>query len=304
MVDLSVKIGNLSLKNPVIAASGTFGFGREMNELIDLSQLGGICSKGLTHQPRQGNNAPRVAETPSGMLNSVGLQNPGIEYFIQYELPDMLSYGCAVIANIAGHSVEEYVLMAELLDNTDIDAIELNLSCPNVSGGCMAFGSEAFMVKEVTLSVRRVTEKPVWVKLTPNVTSIAEMAMAAADGGADAISMINTLLGMSIDLDSRRPLLKNNTGGLSGPAVKPIALRMVSEVYNAVDIPIVGMGGLSTAKDALEMMVAGAAAVQIGTASLIRPSACIDIINGIRSWSETNFIEKVADITGTLNKWA
>lgn len=303
MVDLSVQIGALSLQNPVIAASGTFGFGREMTQWLDLSKLGGICSKGLTYHSRKGNEVPRTAETPSGMLNSVGLQNPGIHAFIERELPRMLGYGCAIIVNIAGHSVEEYVSMARLLDSTDVDAIELNLSCPNVSGGCMAFGSQAFMIEEVISSVRAVTHKPLWVKLTPNVTSIVEMAAAAERSGADAISLINTLLGLAVDLESRRPILKNNTGGLSGPAIKPIALRMVHEVYQSIDLPIVGMGGIMSGKDALEMMVAGANAVQIGTANMITPSSCHDIINDIASWATDHSIDRIADLTGSLQRW-
>ena len=303
MVDLSVNVGTVKLQNPVLAASGTFGFGREMENIIDLSAIGGICSKGLTFNPRQGNDAPRVAECSSGMLNSVGLQNPGIKYFIESELPHMLEYGCTVIANIAGHSSEEYVEMSKLLEQTDVDAIELNLSCPNVAGGCMAFGSQAFMIEEVVSSVRKITKKPLWVKLTPNVTSIAEMAIAAEKAGADAISLINTILGMAIDLESRRPVQKNNTGGLSGPAVKPVAIRMVNDVYNAVDIPVVGMGGIMSGKDALEMMVAGASAVQIGTANLVKPTACQDIISEILDWTKMHNVDEITELTGSLQKW-
>lgn len=303
MVDMTVQVGSLKLKNPVIAASGTFGFGREVEQYMDLSKLGGISSKGLTLKPRAGNDAPRVAECPAGMLNSVGLQNPGIKYFIEIELPKMLSYGCAVIANIAGHELEEYGEMARLLDDTDVDAIELNLSCPNVSGGCMAFGSDAYMIRSVVSSVRNLTSKPLWVKLTPNVTSISEMALAAEDAGADAVSLINTLLGLVIDIDSRRPIMKNNTGGLSGPAVRPVAVRMVNEVFNAVSIPVVGMGGIMNGRDAAEMMIAGASAIQVGTASMVMPTACNDIINDLYEWSTLSGITKVQNITGTVKKW-
>lgn len=303
MVNMRVELGKLKLNNPIIAASGTFGFGREMEQFLDLSKIGGISSKGLTLKPRAGNDAPRVAECPSGMLNSVGLQNPGIEYFIENELPHMLTYGCAVIANIAGHELEEYGEMAKLLDYTAVDAIELNLSCPNVSGGCMAFGSNAHMIRAVVESVRNFTNKPLWVKLTPNVTSIAEMAWAAQEAGADAVSLINTLLGLVIDIESRRPIMRNNTGGLSGPAVRPVAVRMVNEVYNTVSIPVIGMGGIMNGRDAAEMMIAGASAVQVGTASLVKPTACIDIVNELEAWADGSGIINISDITGTVAKW-
>ena len=303
MVNMRVELGKLKLNNPIIAASGTFGFGREMEQFLDLSKIGGISSKGLTLKPRAGNDAPRVAECPSGMLNSVGLQNPGIEYFIENELPHMLTYGCAVIANIAGHELEEYGEMAKLLDYTAVDAIELNLSCPNVSGGCMAFGSNAHMIRAVVESVRNFTNKPLWVKLTPNVTSIAEMAWAAQEAGADAVSLINTLLGLVIDIESRRPIMRNNTGGLSGPAVRPVAVRMVNEVYNTVSIPVIGMGGIMNGRDAAEMMIAGASAVQVGTASLVKPTACLDIVNELEAWADGSGIINISDITGTVAKW-
>jgi dihydroorotate dehydrogenase (NAD+) catalytic subunit len=303
MVNLGVSIGELKLKNPVIAASGTFGFGREMEKYYDLSNIGGISSKGLTIKPRLGNDVPRVAECDAGMLNSVGLQNPGIEYFIEHELPHMLSYGCVVIANIAGHQFEEYADMAKLLDKTDVDAIELNLSCPNVSSGCMAFGSDASMIRAVTESVKTVTNKPVWVKLTPNVTSVSEMALAAQDGGADAVSLINTLLGMVIDIETRRPVLKNNAGGYSGPGVKPVAVRMVNEVFNSVDIPVIGMGGIMNAADALEFMIAGACAVQVGTANLVIPTACNDIVISMEKWAQNHEVEEISSLTGSLRRW-
>lgn len=303
MVNLSVQIGSLTLKNPVIAASGTFGFGREMQQWNDLSQLGAISSKGLTLNPRLGNDPPRVAETTGGLLNSVGLQNPGLEAFIVTELPFMKSLGTTIIANIAGHSLAENVAMAEQLDATAVDGIELNLSCPNVSMGCMAFGSSAPMIEEVVRAVRAKTRKPLWVKLTPNVTSIADMALAAEAAGADAVSLINTLLGLAIDRKTRRPVLRNNTGGLSGPAVKPVALRMVWDVYRAVRIPIIGMGGIMNGEDAIEFMLAGAAAVQVGTANLIRPTACQDVINEMEIIAGTENMLQVSQYTGLLQPW-
>lgn len=303
MVNLSVQIGSLTLKNPVIAASGTFGFGREMQQWNDLFQLGAISSKGLTLNPRLGNDPPRVAETTGGLLNSVGLQNPGLEAFIVTELPFMKSLGTTIIANIAGHSLAENVAMAEQLDATAVDGIELNLSCPNVSMGCMAFGSSAPMIEEVVRAVRAKTRKPLWVKLTPNVTSIADMALAAEAAGADAVSLINTLLGLAIDRKTRRPVLRNNTGGLSGPAVKPVALRMVWDVYRAVRIPIIGMGGIMNGEDAIEFMLAGAAAVQVGTANLIRPTACQDVINEMEIIAGTENMLQVSQYTGLLQPW-
>ena len=303
MVNSAVQIGSLTLKNPVIAASGTYGFGHEMQQWLDLSGLGAISSKGLTLNPRLGNDTPRVAETASGLLNSVGLQNPGLAAFITTELPFMLGLGTVVIANIAGHSLEENVAMAEQLEQTAVDGIELNLSCPNVNKGCMAFGSSSVLIEEVVRAVRSVTRKPLWVKLTPNVTSIADMAMAAEAAGADAVSLINTLLGMAIDRKTRRPVLRNNTGGLSGPAVKPVALRMVWDVYRAVKIPIIGMGGIMNGEDALEFMIAGATAVQVGTANLIRPTACQDIVSEMLSLAEAEKVQSISEYTGQLQPW-
>jgi len=303
MVNLSVQIGALTLKNPVIAASGTFGFGREMQQWNELSELGAICSKGLTLNPRLGNDPPRVAETTGGLLNSVGLQNPGLEAFIATELPFMKSLGTTIIANIAGHSLAENVAMAEQLDATDVDGIELNLSCPNVSQGCMAFGSSAPMIEEVVSAVRAKTQKPLWVKLTPNVTSIAEMALAAEAAGADAVSLINTLLGLAIDRKSRRPVLRNNTGGLSGPAIKPVALRMVWDVYRAIRIPIIGMGGIMNGEDGIEFMLAGATAIQVGTANLISPTACHEVITNMSAIAQTENMAQISQYTGLLQPW-
>ena len=301
--DLSVRIGRTVLKNPVIAASGTFGFGRELADTFDLSMLGGISSKGITPEPRRGNPPPRVAETASGMLNSVGLQNPGFERFLEVELPYMLSLGTTVIVNIAGNTAEDYQSMCRRLDETRVDVIELNLSCPNVKEGCMAFGSTSEGVRQLVRSVRPLTSKPLWVKLTPNTLDIRETAMAAESAGADAVSLVNTLLGMAIDIRTRRPILRNNTGGLSGPAIKPVALRMVHEAYHAVGIPIVGMGGIMTWEDAVEFLLAGASAVQAGTASLVNPTACNDIIIGLAEYAEEAQLERISSLTGALKLW-
>ncbi len=302
-LDLSVRIGNHLFKNPIIPASGTFGFGREIEEYYDLSVLGGIVSKGITRYPRKGNAPIRIAETTQGMLNSVGLQNPGIEKFIEDESIHFCSYGCVSIVNIAGNNVEEYVEMTQILQTVPCDIIELNLSCPNVKEGCMAFGSSVKGIESVVLAARKVSTKPLWVKLTPNTTSITETAKAAENAGADAVSLVNTFLGLAIDLNSRRPILRNNYGGLSGPAIKPIALRMVNEVYRAVSIPVIGMGGIMNAKDALEFIVSGASAVQIGTANLVSPYACNDIINDTKTLLSEMGIASVSELIGTLELW-
>ncbi len=299
----NVQIGCLKLKNPVIAASGTFGFGREMAAWQDLSRLGGICSKGLTLMPRLGNPPPRVAETAAGMLNSVGLQNPGLTAFLADELPFMARLGCSVIVNAAGHSVDDYLELCRRLDTTAVDAIELNLSCPNVREGCMSIGSDAKQIEHLLSQAKKITKKPLWAKLTPNVTSIGDMARAAEAGGADAVVLINTLLGMAIDRRTRRPILRNNTGGLSGPAIKPVALRMVSEVYHAVKIPIIGVGGIMNGNDALEFLIAGAGAVEIGSANLISPTACQDIINQMTELAEEDHMTALSDYIGTLDFW-
>lgn len=303
MVDLNVHVGSVQLNNPLIAASGTAGFGRELAAMYDLSAWGGISSKGVTRTPRIGNPTPRVAETASGMLNSVGLQNPGIEAFIRDEYPFMAASGTRVIVNVAGSSLEDYVESARLLNAVPIDAIELNLSCPNVRTGCMLIGSDPEQLKLVVQAVRAVTKHPIWAKLTPNVTSISRMAQAASDAGADAVVLINTLLGMAIDWRSRRPVLYNNTGGLSGPAIKPIALRMVQEVRQAVDLPIIGVGGIATADDVLEFMVAGASAVEIGTSVMITPSCCLRIRNELEHLLKREGLSSIRELTGTLRLW-
>jgi len=299
-IDLSVDIGGLKLKNPVIAASGTFGFGREHAQFIDLNELGGISVKGLTLKPRHGNKPPRVAETPSGMLNSVGLQNPGVECFIRNEIPFLRQYSAAIIVNIAGNTIEEYCEMADILSEADIDAIELNVSCPNVKTGCLAFGSNADSIYEITSHVRKHCKVPLIVKLTPNVASIQDIAIAAEQAGADSISLINTLLGMAVDIESRKPVLANNTGGLSGPAIKPVAVRMVYEAAHAVKIPVIGMGGIMNGSDAVEFLLAGASAVMVGTANLIYPDACIKVLDGIKQYMERHHLYSISDITGKL----
>jgi dihydroorotate dehydrogenase (NAD+) catalytic subunit len=298
--DMSVKLCGIELKNPVIAASGTFGFGREHANYIDLNKLGGISVKGLTLKPRQGNKPPRVAETPAGILNSVGLQNPGVHYFIEKELPFLRQYSIAVIANIAGNTIGEYCEMTEILSDTDIDAIELNVSCPNVKEGCLAFGGTASGIAQITEQVKRYSKKPLIVKLTPNVASIAEIATAAEDAGADAVSLVNTLLGMAINIDNRRPILANNTGGLSGPAIKPVAVRMVYEVAQSVKIPVIGMGGIANGNDAVEFMLAGASAVMVGTAGMIYPDACIKVSDGIEQYMRKHSFARASEITGRL----
>lgn len=299
-IDLNVDIAGLKLKNPVIAASGTFGFGREYAAFYNLDRLGGISVKGLTLQPRQGNKPPRIAETPAGILNSVGLQNPGVEVFINEEMPFLRKFDTAIIANVAGNTVEDYCRMAEILSDTDIDAVELNVSCPNVKEGCVAFGVTTGGITEITKNVRKYCRKPLIVKLTPNVTDIREIALAAEDSGADALSLINTLLGMVIDINTRRPVLANNTGGLSGPAVKPVAVRMVYDVCSTVKIPVIGMGGIMSGEDAIEFLLAGASAVMVGTANFINPNACIEIIDGIESYLKKHNYNNVKDIIGKL----
>jgi dihydroorotate dehydrogenase (NAD+) catalytic subunit len=299
-LDLSVDICGLKLKNPVIAASGTFGFGREHAGFMDLNKIGGISVKGLTLKPRQGNKPPRVAETPAGMLNSVGLQNPGVEAFIENEIPFLRQCSAVIIANIAGNTIDEYCEMTRILSGADIDAIELNVSCPNVKLGGVAFGNTCSGIADVTSQVRKLCRKPLIVKLTPNVSSISEIAKAAEDAGADALSLINTLLGMVIDIETRRPVLANNTGGLSGPAIKPVAVRMVYEVAQAVKVPVIGMGGISDGGDAVEFMLAGAAAVMVGTAGLIYPDACIKVCEGIEQYMRRHHLRQIGDIRGKI----
>lgn len=304
-MSLSVHVGNVQFKNPVILASGTCGFGRELAEYMDLSKLGALSSKGLTLLPRDGNQGVRVAETPSGMLNCVGLQNPGVDAFLATELDYMYESGAGVVVNVAGHSNEDYIQMVEKLDpyKEKIDALELNFSCPNVKEGCMVIGSSPKAIEALVRDLRGRTSLPLWIKLTPNVTSIAETAKGAEAGGADAVVAINTLLGMAIDIRTRRPLLHNNTGGLSGPCVKPVALRMVHDIYEAVKIPVVGCGGVSTYEDVLEFMIAGASAVELGTISLVHPTRPAQIVEDLENYVKENNIEELSSLTGTLQMW-
>lgn len=303
MADLSVNIAGVEFKNPVIPASGVFGYGREYEELFPLSKLGGIATKGTTITKRNGNPAPRIAETPSGMINSVGLQNPGIDAFIRDELPNLMTKDTVILANIAGSTAEECVEIAKKLDSTDVHMIELNISCPNVKQGGMAFGATCDGAASITKQVRQATKKPLVVKLSPNVTSITDIAKAVEAEGADALSLINTVLGMRIDINTRRPVLKNNMGGMSGPAVRPIAVRMVWQTANAVNIPIIGMGGIATGEDAVEMMMAGATAVQVGGAIFTDPFAPIKVIDGINEYLDSNGIGSVKEIIGAVEPW-
>lgn len=298
-MNTSVKIAGVTFKNPVITASGTFGFGKEYSEFYPLSALGGICTKGLTIEERQGNPSPRVAETPSGMLNSVGLQNPGVDYYLERYDKWLSEQGTVVIANIAGHKLEDYSAMARKISQSRADMVELNISCPNVRSGGMAFGVEPASVRRVTEAVKRACDKPVITKLTPNVSNIADNARAAEDGGADAISLINTLTGMAVDYRTRRPILANNTGGLSGPCVKPVALKMVWDCYNAVKIPIIGLGGIQSYTDVLEFMICGATAVQVGTATLSDPYAAYNIAKDLEKYAEENDVD-INGLIGTL----
>ena len=300
MVNLKTTLCGIELDNPIIPASGTYGFGYEFAELYDINILGSLSFKGTTRDPRFGNPTPRIAECPSGMLNAVGLQNPGVEEVIKTELPKLRSvFHKPVMANVSGFSIDDYVTTVEALDGEgDIGWFEVNISCPNVHGGGMSFGTSPEAAAEVTRAVRRVTKKPLIIKLSPNVTDIASIAKACESEGADGISLINTLLGMRIDLRKRKPLLANKTGGYSGPAIKPVAVRMVYQVYDAVKIPIVGMGGISTAEDVIEFMMAGATAVEVGAANLVNPFACRDIINDLPRVMKKYNIEKLEDIIG------
>lgn len=303
MADLSVNICGVDFKNPIIPASGVFGYGREYEELFPLNKLGGIATKGTTLHKRTGNIAPRIAETPAGMLNSVGLQNPGIEHFIETDLPYLLTKDLVVLANIAGSTPEECAETAAKLEGTGAHMIELNISCPNVKQGGAAFGTSCEMAAEVTKIVRAATSKPLVVKLSPNVTNIAEIAKAVEASGADAVSLINTLLGMRIDINTGRPILHNNMGGLSGPAVFPVAVRMVYQVANAVNIPVIGMGGVSSGRDAIELMMAGASAVQVGAAIFTDPYAPVKIVEEMNDFLDKNGISSVRDIIGTVQLW-
>ena len=301
MVDLKVKIGNLECKNPVMTASGTFGYGEEFSDFIDLGRLGGIIVKGTTLEHREGNPYPRMAETPSGMLNAVGLQNKGVDYFINTINPRIKHFDTNILVNVSGSSIEDYVKTAEKINEiSNIPAIELNISCPNVKEGGMAFGTSCPSATAVVSAVRAVYKKTLIVKLSPNVTSIAEIAKAVEGAGADSVSLINTLLGMAINAETRKPVLSTITGGLSGPAVKPVALRMVWQVYNAVKIPIVGLGGIMNATDAIEFLLAGSTAIQVGTANFIDPQITVKIVDGIEEYMQRHGIKSVNELIGAM----
>jgi dihydroorotate dehydrogenase (NAD+) catalytic subunit len=299
-VDLSVDIAGLSLANPVMVASGTFASGQEYAEFVDLSRLGAIVTKGVSAEPWAGNESPRIAETASGMLNSIGLQNPGVDAFIEKDLAYLSEVDVPVVVNVSGHTVEGYAQVIERLEEHDVAAYEVNISCPNVDEGGMAFGTTCAGAAEVTGACRSVTRRPLIVKLSPNVTDIVDIARSAVDEGADAVSLINTLLGMAVDVETRRPKLARVVGGLSGPAIKPVALRMVWQVSSAVDVPVIGMGGIMCAEDAVEFMLAGASAVAVGTANFVDPTATMRIVDGLAEYCRANGVERAADLTGGL----
>jgi len=303
MVNLSFSVGDLVFKNPVLTASGTFGYGTEFEDFLDVSKLGGIILKGTTLEPREGNPYPRMAETPSGMLNSVGLQNRGIDYFEKNIYPHVSDYNTNVIVNINGSYIDDYVALTERINKLDkISAIELNISCPNVKMGGMAFGTNLNSTREVTKAVRAVCSKKLIVKLSPNVTNIVDFARVAEEEGADSVSLINTLLGMAVDIKNMKPALSTITGGLSGPAIKPVALRMVWQVAKSVKIPVIGIGGILNTSDAIEFLLAGATAVQIGTASFIDPQASVKIVEGIRAYLADKGFSDIKELIGLINR--
>ena len=299
-MNTKVNIAGIELKNPVMTASGTFGSGMEYAELTDIGKLGAIVTKGVANVPWEGNPTPRVTEVGNGMLNAIGLQNPGVDVFVERDLPFLEKYDIPVIVNVCGHTVEEYCAVVERLNDTYVSMYEINVSCPNVKQGALAFGQDAGVLEETTRAIKAVSQKPVIMKLSPNVTSIKDMALAAQAGGADAISLINTLIGMKIDIERKRFVLANKTGGYSGPAVKPVALRMVYEAAHAVDIPVIGMGGISSAEDAIEFIMAGAAAVAVGTANFVDPAATAKVIEGIEAFMKRKGIEDLAEIRKIL----
>ena len=299
-MNTKINFAGIEMKNPVTVASGTFGYGREFSQFIDLNRLGGIITKGTSLKPRSGNKPSRVYETPSGMLNSIGLQNPGVEYFAQYDLPFLRQFDTAILVNACGSTIDEYVELCRILNTLPIDGVELNLSCPNVKAGCLAFGTTYEGVKEVTSAVRKVLDKPLIVKLTPNVTDITQTAKAVEDAGADAVSLINTLLGMKIDIHTRKPVLANNTGGLSGPAIRPVAVRMVYQVAQTVKIPIMGLGGIVSAEDAIEFLLAGASTISIGSANFLSPNTSIEVIDGIETYLRQKKIEDIKELIGSV----
>jgi len=302
-VDMRVRIGALELRNPVMTASGTFASGKEYADFVDLSRLGAVVTKGVSMKPWAGNASPRIAETASGMLNSIGLQNPGVEAFCAKDLPWLATQDVPVIVNVSGHSLAEYVAVAERLDSESaVDALEVNISCPNVDEGGMAFGTDCTSAADVTRAVRAVTSKTLIVKLSPNVTDVTEIARAVEAEGADAVSLINTLLGMAIDTDTWKPKLARSVGGLSGPAIKPVAVRMVWQVASAVSIPVVGMGGIMNAEDAVEFMLAGATAVAVGTANFVDPGATMRVVDGLEQYCRLRGLDRVSAMTGAVSR--
>lgn len=299
--DLSVTVGSVRLKNPVLAASGTFGYGLEFLPFLELGQLGGIVTKGLSPLPRKGNPPERIVETPAGMLNAIGLQNIGVDAFLSERLPQLRAHDTAIVANVFGETEDEYVEVCEKIDAASgVAAIELNVSCPNTEAGGMIFGNDAVSLARITRACRRATRLPLWVKLSPNVTDIRETARAAEAEGADAVSLVNTFVAMVVDVERRRPVLANVSGGLSGPAIRPLAVSMTWQVRSAVTIPIVGMGGIMTARDAIEFILAGATAVQVGTANFVNPRATVDVVEGLESWMRERAVASVRELVGTL----
>ena len=299
-MNLSVDIAGVTMKNPVTTGSGTFGSGEEYSEFLDLAALGAVTTKGVANVPWPGNPTPRVAEVYGGMLNAIGLQNPGIDVMIERDLPMLQEAGATVIVNVCGKSEKDYVEVVERLADQPVDLLEINVSCPNVKEGGIAFGQDPKALYEITKAVKAKAKQPIIMKLSPNVTDITEMARAAVDAGSDALSLINTLTGMKIDIEKRDFVLANKTGGMSGPAVKPVALRMVYQVANAVDVPIIGMGGITTAEDGLEFIMAGATAVSVGTANFINPTATVDVIEGIKAYMERHQIEDIQELIGCV----
>ena len=301
MKNLSFNIGNVQFKNPVMTASGTFGSGKEYSDFVDLNKLGAVVVKGVSKTAWIGNDTPRIAEVYGGMLNSVGLQNPGVDVFIKEDIPFLRQFDTKIIVNVCGHSLDEYVAVVESLQNADIDALELNISCPNVAEGCLSFGTDAKMVEKVVSTVKKVAKQPLIVKLTPNVTDITEIAIASETGGADAISLINTITGMKIDIHKRKPILAKKMGGMSGPVIKPIAVSMVYQVNKVVNDTIIAMGGISNGDDAIEFILAGASGVAVGTANFINPYATMDVLKGINDYMDRYNIKDLREIRGIVD---
>ena len=299
-MNLKVDLAGVTLNNPIMTASGTFGSGEEYSEFVDLNRLGAVVTKGVANVPWEGNPTPRVAEVYGGMLNAIGLQNPGIEVFCERDIPFLRKYDTKIVVNVCGHAPEEYLRVVERLAEEKIDLMEINISCPNVNANFLAFGQEPACVEQLTAQIKKIARQPIIMKLTPNVTDITEVARAAEAGGADAVSLINTLTGMKIDVQRRTFALANKTGGMSGPAVKPVAVRMVYQVAQAVKIPIIGMGGIVTAEDALEFILAGASAVSVGTANFFRPEATLEVVRGIEEYMEKNGVKHIQELIGAV----